>query len=247
MALTREATVLGNPDGISLGRTPEAIALLKKSLEITEDIAARDPGESDSRQQIATVGRLLAELVRDDDPAGALAVYDQVLRHAGEVKNNTIARLNEASALAGSSYPLRALHREPEARARLDAAFAKLAELKRYPGVPIKAGTEAEDALSALADDEAARGNMTRAVDIYQKLVEQVLASGPKPETDLADATAVSRLYASLARLERRAGRPADAAALDARRSQIWQRWEKALPGSPFVARQLASVDQLLR
>jgi uncharacterized membrane protein YccC len=166
---------------------------------------------------------------------------------AGEVKNNTLARLAEVSALADSSYPLRALHRDAEARARLDAAFAKLGELKQYPGAPVTLRSEALDALLARADDEAARGNMAHAIEIYQNLVERVRATGPKIETDLSDATDVSRLYASLAALERRAGRSDEAAALDAHRSQIWQRWEKALPGNPFVARQIASISPLSR
>jgi len=146
--------------------------------------------------------------------------------------------------LAGSSYPLRALRRPGEARARLETALGKLAELKRYPGAPVKANSEAADALSAMADDEAARGNVAHAIDMYQKLLDEVLATSPKPETDLADATDVSRLYASLAAVERRAGRNEDASVLDSRRRQIWQRWEKALPGNSFVARQLASTGQ---
>ena len=78
-------------------------------------------------------------------------------------------------------------------------------------------------ALSARANDEAARGNVAHAADIYGRMVDQVLASGPKLETDLTDAAEVSRLYASIAALDRRAGRLADAASVDARRSRIWQ------------------------
>ena len=135
--------------------------------------------------QLQLSGGLLARLVRESDPAHALAICDRVLLRAGEVKNNTLARLAEVAALADSSYPLRALHRDAEARARLDAAFAKLAELKQYPGAPLTLRSEALDALSARADDEAARGNIAHAIEIYQNVVEQVLATGPKIETDL--------------------------------------------------------------
>jgi len=244
LALYREASILGDPGGISLDRPAEAIALLQQALEIEEDVAAHDPAESDSRQRIADTARLLAELIRDAEPERALTLYDLVLRRSGEIKNNTIARLDEVKALAGSSYPLRALRRPGEARARLETALGKLAELKRYPGAPVKANSEAADALSAMADDEAARGNVAHAIDMYQKLLDEVLATSPKPETDLADATDVSRLYASLAAVERRAGRNEDASVLDSRRRQIWQRWEKALPGNSFVARQLTSTGQ---
>ncbi|HEY1305610.1 MAG TPA: serine/threonine-protein kinase [Vicinamibacterales bacterium] len=240
LALIREATVLDNPDGISLGRAADAIRLLEQAWAITESVAARDPGEANSRQQLLLCGHALARLLRESDPRRALAIDDRILQRAGEVKNNTIERLGEVSALADSTYPLRALHRTAEARTRLDSAFAKLAEMKRYPGAPVKADSEAAEALSALADDEAARGELTHAIDTYQKLLDQVLATAPKPETDIADASEMSRLYGSLAAIERRAGRIADADALDARRVQIWQRWEQTLPGNPFVARQLA-------
>jgi serine/threonine-protein kinase len=247
LALIREAEILAHPDRVNLGRPADAIPLLQRAFEMTDDVASRDPGESTSRLQLPLSGGLLARLIGEADPAHALAIYDRVLLRAGEVKNNTLARLAEVGALADSSYPLRALHRDAEARARLDAAFAKLAGLKQYPGAPVTLRSEALDALLARADDEAARGNMAHAIEIYQNLVEQVRAAGPKTETDLSDATDVSRLYATLAALERRAGRTDEAAALDTRRSQIWQRWEKALPGNPFVARQIASISPLSR
>ncbi len=243
LALIREAEILAAPDRVNLGRPADAIPLLQRAFEMTDDVAARDPGESSSRLQLPLSGSLLAALVRESDPARALAICDRVLLRAGEVKNNTLARLAEVAGLADSSYPLRALHRDAEARARLDAAFARLAELKQYPGAPLTLHSEALDALSARADDEAARGDIARAIDTYQKLLTQVLATGPKFETDLADATDVSRLYAALARLERRAGRATDANALDERRTRIWRQWEKALPGNPFVARQIASIS----
>jgi serine/threonine-protein kinase len=243
LALIREAEILAAPDRVNLGRPADAIPLLQRAFEMTDDVAARDPGESSSRLQLPLSGSLLAALVRESDPARALAICDRVLLRAGEVKNNTLARLAEVAALADSSYPLRALHRDAEARARLDAAFARLAELKQYPGAPLTLHSEALDALSARADDEAARGDIAHAIDTYQKLLTQVLATGPKFETDLADATDVSRLYAALARLERRAGRATDANALDERRTRIWRQWEKALPGNPFIARQIAGIS----
>jgi len=243
LALIREAEILAHPNRINLDRPADAIPLLEKAFAMTDDVAARDPGESISRLQLPASGGLLASLIRESDPVRALAICDRVLLRAGELKNNTLARLAEVAALADSSYPLRALHRDSEARARLDTAFAKLADLKQYPGAPVTIGSEAVDALSARADDEAARGNVTHAADIYGRMVDQVLASGPKVETDLADAAEVSRLYASLAALDRRAGRLVDAASVDARRSRIWQQWEKALPGNAFVARQLADLQ----
>jgi hypothetical protein len=66
-------------------------------------------------------------------------------------------------------------------------------------------------------------------------------ASGELKNNTIARLNEIKALAPSLAALERRAGRTAEAAALDTRRSQIWQRWANALPDNPFVARQLTS------
>jgi hypothetical protein len=242
LAMIREAAILGDPAGISQGRSSDAIPLLERAFDISDDVAEHDPTDAVSHQRIALAGFQLAELVRDADAKRALDICDRVLRRLRQIRNNTVMQLNEVTALAGSTYPLRALHRVEDARARLDDAFAMLAQLKVYPGAPIKPGSEAVDALTALADHEAAQGNVARAITICQDLVDQVLATGPRLETDLSDATDVSRLYAALAGFQRRAGRSADASATDARRVQLWKAWERTLPGNPFVARQLAGT-----
>jgi len=242
LALIREATILGDPDGISLGRPADAVPLLEKSFEITEDVASHDTADFDSREQIPLVARLLARLLVDSDPARALAMCDWSLRRTAEVKNNTIARLDDVSVLAASTYPLRALHRTAEARTRLDDAFSRLKQLGRYPSGEIKPGSEADDVLSALAEQEAAEGRIARAIEVSRDLLNRVMAAKPEVESKLTEAVEVSRLLVSGARLERRAGHAADAAALDSRRLRLWQQWAEKQPGNSFVARQLAAV-----
>jgi len=85
---------------------------------------------------------------------------------------------------------LRRLGRVVEARQRLDAAFERLTQLKLYPSPQVKLGSEAEETLRALADYEAGNGNVPRAIEIYQKLLDQIQATKPTPETSLADALA---------------------------------------------------------
>jgi serine/threonine-protein kinase len=246
-ALSSEAAILGDPDGVSLGRPDDAVPLLERAFSIADTVAGRDPTEFNSRLRLSTAGLQLAAILRDTDPKRALAIYDRILLRQGDIKNNTSARLNEVRALAASTYPLRTLHSNAEARVRLDRAFSTLAQVKRYPGAAINPRSEADDALSALADYEAAQGNVPHAIDLYRELLDQVVASIAKRETDLVDGTETSRLYDSLATLERRAGRTADASALDARRLELWQRLDHAFPGSPFVARRLAGVARALR
>jgi serine/threonine-protein kinase len=241
LALIREAAILGDPDGISLGRPADAIPLLEKSFEIEEDIASRDPGEFNSREQIPLSARLLARLLVDSDPVRALAMCDWSLRRTAEVKNNTIARLDEVSMLAGSTYPLRALRRTAEARARLDDAFSRLKQLGRYPASEIKPDSEAGDVLSALAEQEASEGHVARAIEVGRNLLNKVMATKPEVESKLVEAVEFSRLLTSVARLERTAGHAAEAAALEDRRVRLWQHWSGRLPGNSFIARQLAA------
>ena len=91
LALIREAAILGGADSMSLGRPAEAVPLLQEAFAVCDDAAEHDPAESNSRLRLATAGLELAPLLRDLIRAAALEVYDHILRHAGEVKNNTIA------------------------------------------------------------------------------------------------------------------------------------------------------------
>ena len=143
------------------------------------------------------------------------------------------------SALVGSSYALRRLGRAVEARQRLDAAFERLTQLKLYPSPQVKLGSEAEETLRALADYEAGNGAFPRAIEIYQKLLDQIQAAKPAPETRLADALGLSNIYRAEALLQRRIGRADLASALEARSRDLWQQWDRKLPHNAFIRRQL--------
>jgi hypothetical protein len=51
-----------------------------------------------------------------------------------------------------------------------------------------------------------------------------------------------SGIYGGMAAVERQAQRPELASALDARRLELWRRWEKRLPGNAYVLRQIAQT-----
>jgi tetratricopeptide (TPR) repeat protein len=146
-------------------------------------------------------------------------------------------------ALTASTYPLQRLGRRAEARRRLDAAFERLHQLDAYPAGKIRPGSEADQALSALADYEAENGNIPRAIETYEELLRKVLRSEAKPESSLADAVEVSRVYAALAALHRRAGQTEPESALEARRLELWQHWDAKLPNNSFVRRQLDAAN----
>jgi tetratricopeptide (TPR) repeat protein len=240
--LTEEGRVLGDDHSVNLARPEEALVLVQRAFRIVDEIAHQDPSDANSRGHLSTSGRLLANLLRQLDDRQALDAYDHVLRHLAEVTNNPRFRRDEVRALAGSSYPLQRLGRSAEARQRLDAAFDRLRLLKLYPADQVGLGSEADDALRALADFEVNNGNLARAMEIHQELLDRISAAKPNPENRLADAADLSRLYSSMAALQRRSGKADQASDLDTRRLKLWQHWERKLPNNLFVLRQLAAT-----
>jgi hypothetical protein len=52
----------------------------------------------------------------------------------------------------------------------------------------------------------------------------------------------MSHLYASIADIQRRNGQAGRAAALEARRRELWEAWDRKLPGNPFVMARLSAA-----
>ena len=184
----------------------------------------------------------MAGALRRSDAGRALAVYEHTLRHLAEIRGNSVIDRAEAEALAGSAYPLRRMGRSPEARRRLDAAFDRLTQLKLYPAEKVTPGSVTDKILRALADHEAANRNIPRAIDIYQKLLDQMRAAKLEPETSLEDAVDLSSVYQAIADLHRRNREPGRADATSALRLELWRSWDRKLPGNAFVRRQLESA-----
>jgi len=109
-----------------------------------------------------------------------------------------------------------------------------------YPADEIGLGTGAHRALAAQADYEADTGNVPRALQLYQELLDRTAGSKPGPEISLEDAMDRSGIYTGMAAVQRRAGHSEPASALDERRLELWRRWEKKLPGNAYVLRQIA-------
>jgi tetratricopeptide (TPR) repeat protein len=165
LALVREATILGNYKSPGLGRREEAVAVLERALRITADIASRDPNDFQGSEWFVSVGIQLARELWHTDPARSLEIYDRAVRRMAEFENNTTARPREIDALASSVYPLLQLHRSGDARQRLDAAFSRLNQLKFYPADQIELGSKADRTLRALAEYQAAAGDVADAIE----------------------------------------------------------------------------------
>ena len=241
MSLVYEGEILGGDNAVGLGRPEEAVAALERAFKIADDRVHQDPNDQNTRGKLEMAGYPLANILRHSDARRALSVYDHTLRHLAEVRTNANVQLYEARALAGSSYPLRSLGRPAEARERLDAAFKRLLQLKMYPADKIWLGSGAHRTLSALADYEAENGNIPRAAEIYRELLDKTASSKPGPETSLEDALDLSSIYTGMAAVHHRAGQAERGSALEARRLELWRRWERKLPNNPFVLRQIAA------
>jgi tetratricopeptide (TPR) repeat protein len=240
LALVTQGEILGEDNAVSLGRRQEAAEYFERCYRLAVDRARRDPDDALSRFAVSTRGIRLAGVLRHSDPRRALAIYDEALRHITEVKNNSRARRDEVRALARSTYPLRQIGRSDEARKRLDIAFSRLSELKLYPAEQVELGSEPDDALRAQAEYEAGKGHVLRGIETYQQLLGRIMASKPKPESRLRDATDLSNIYAAMAVLYRRARLADLASASETRRLDLWRHWDHKLPNNPFVRRQLA-------
>jgi tetratricopeptide (TPR) repeat protein len=232
---SQEGRILGEDGGVNLSRPLEAAVPLQEAYEALEPFARQDATNYEARTVVAMAGHDWADVLRHTNPKQALEVYEHSLARIREIPNDVSARRTEALLLAGSSYALRSIHREKDARERIDVAFGLLKETKEYPSETIAAGREADTVMRALADHYAETGRPAQALNVYQEL----MASNPDPQNDLLNAAYVSRLHGSLALLLRRTGRIDEAIPLETARLALWQRWDAKLPNNVFVQRQL--------
>jgi tetratricopeptide (TPR) repeat protein len=239
--LGREGKILG-AGKINLNRPDEAIVVLQKVFDLLEEWAHNYREDTWSRLLFTSVGRELGDAVRLRNPQRALAVYDHALRRLREVKDNAEARRGEAEILAGSSYALRRLNRVAEAKERIETAFRLLRETNDYPADRIDPHTAAYEALLALGDHLSETGTPQQAVEVYENLIGNIMASKPGARNDLRHAVALSQMYESLAPLHRRNGRRDRGEELFALRLELWRHWQHKLPNSSFVRRQFESA-----
>jgi tetratricopeptide (TPR) repeat protein len=238
----REGLLLGEDGGVNLDRPLEAVVPLQEGFDAMEPFAQQDADNNETRSVIAASGHYLGDVLRHSNPKRALEVYDHSLVRIREVQNDVAARRLEALLLAGSSYAVRWIHHEKNAKDRIDAALRLLSKTKDYPAESITAGSEADIAMRSLGDHYAETGQPAKALEIYQELYRKIMASSPDPQNDLLTAAYVSRLHTSLAMLARRVGRQEQAAPLEARRLELWRSWNRKLPNNPFVRRQLEAA-----
>jgi serine/threonine protein kinase len=241
-SLYNEAMVLGKQDAEpSLGRSRDALAALQRGQDIGEELAKMDPIDYLSRRSVATTGLEIGNILRHNEPQKALAVYDHALARIREAKTNVSTQLTAADLLAGSSYALRWLGRDEEARRRIEEAFQLLRDAHQYPADTVEPMSRADHVIRAEADDYAETGQTAKATEAYRQLLDRLMAWKPDPLNDLRDATCLSRTWTALANLRRRSGRKDEALQLEAQRTDLWNHWNGKLPNAQFLLRQSLS------
>jgi tetratricopeptide (TPR) repeat protein len=234
--LWRQGVILGEDESVNLNRPADALEPLEKAFDLVDRMAARDANDFSFRNRMGTAGQQLGDILRHTDPARALVIYDRTIQRLREVKPASSARGQLARVLAHSSYPLRSLHRNAEAKQRIDQAFKLLAEDPSAVGI---IGGEWDNTMRASADDQEASGNAEKARATLLDLQSKLLALGPTPETDLRHANDISRLYDSLLRVDAKLGKYDEARAVQTERMKLWRLWDGKLPGNAFVKRQI--------
>jgi serine/threonine protein kinase len=239
LALVYQGRILGEDNGLSLGRPEEAAKSLERAFQIADTFVHHDPNDHQFRGELATAGISLGGILRHSDPGRALDAYDHTLRHLAEVRHDVHLERYQVNLLAGSTYALSRLDRFDEARRRLDMAFERLKQLQFYPSDTIGPGSEAAETVQASADYEAARGNLPGAIRVYQELLRKIQPAKLGLASGLDDAVHLSTIYRSAAALYRRTRQADLAAAVEARCLDLWQQWDHTLPNNGFVRRQL--------
>ena len=241
-ALYTEGMILGKQDAEpSLGRTQDALAVLQRGMDIGEELAKMDRSDYLSRRTVAMSGLEIGNILRHDQPRKALSVYDQALARIGEAKTSISTQLYAADLLAASSYPLRWIGRDEEAKRRIAQAFQLLREAHQYPADSVEPMSRADHVMRAQADSYAESGQPAKAIAAYQELLEKLMASKPDLENDLGDATCISRTWTALANLLQKAGRGEEAGRLEERRAELWNHWNSKLPNAQFLLGQSLS------
>jgi len=244
LALALQGDILGQNDRISLGRTDEASQLYERSLALARQLVARDADDVEARLSMAADGLRLAAALQFSNSSRSLTLCDEVIAVLQKAPNSIRARRAEIQAFSVAASVFNRLGRYPDARNRLDRAFALMAAADIYPAPGIEPQSEAAGALRAKADFEAAVSNPGRGIELYEELVAKLDTFHTSPETRLGDAQELADIHAAIAVLHRRAGNSAAARQAAERSLTIWRQWDQKLPGNKFVQRQLAAAAQ---
>jgi len=227
--------VYGDAGGPSLGQLDKALENWERGLKIGREVIASDPKEVQGRFNQAVGDYLLGNAVRDHYPARALAAYDEAIDALRPTGGSNLSRQVLAMQLAESTFPLRKLHRETEARRRLQEAKQISAAFRGQGANTL----ECDQSISAAEADWAmVSGHPLEAAERQREFLAEARAEGAdnvNQMQNLNDAFTIARRYRSLAQALTAAGRSTEAAQAEAQRSEIVEYWQKKRPGDKLV------------
>lgn len=239
----REGLVLGGDDQVNLGRPRDAMDAFRKAVAAADATAREDPQDATSRAQGARARVALANILRHRNSLAALSLYDAALDALGGIRSSILVQRDQAMALANSSYVLRRLGRESQARQRIDAALEILKKTGDYPAEHYDFDSPAYVALFAVAMHQAESGELNRAAETFEQLSQKTTIELDFP--GLWDAPQISRFYEARARLYRTAGDIGRANDMLARRAKLWRDCDRKFPNNTFVRGRIVCGDCL--
>jgi len=235
--LLREGMILREVKESDASAAVDPSIPFQKAVDITDEYAVRDPKDAASRGRLATASRELGDLLKESDPARALAVLDNALQRLDDTPKTTKSQRTRAELLAKSADPLRRLGRGDDAAKRLDLALAMLEETKDLPAEGIALDSPQFAVLSARADAAATNGRVDEAAAGYEEILSKAKYETPwaAPDQDLRSAQRLARLLRTLTGLYVQAGNTTKAESLRKRQQDLALVWETRLPGNPVV------------
>ena len=226
--------IYGETNGPSLGRRDDAIATIERSVALGREIMATDANDELIRYNHAVANIHLGNLLRDLDPAGALRAYNEAISSVAALSKSNSPKVVWALALAESTFPLRKLRRDEEARQRLRQAAQISQDLRK---VAASAAVESEEAVSrAEAEWAISRGDASAAAYQHRNFLAFVDSIKPPaviPAESMIDAFSMTRRYRLLEQALTAGGQEAEAKQADRKREDIFEIWRQRLPGSP--------------
>jgi tetratricopeptide (TPR) repeat protein len=213
--VTTEGLILGDRDGISLGRTEEGIPLLQQALDMTDHLATLDSHDAQSRYREASDALSLGAMLSPRDADRALAVYDQAIRRLREMPPTGNRWGNESHILAESARVMCDIGRLAQAKQTIDEVFALLQQLENL-GPNGTRGFWSAIALHAKAVCEERMGQPAAAATTFERAL--AAAAAERQNGDLSESTRLSEIYRDAARFHMRAGNRDRATAIEAAR-----------------------------
>jgi tetratricopeptide (TPR) repeat protein len=222
---------LGDPNGPSLRQTDAAIEHFEESLRIGRRLMALDENENQVRFNHSLAAWRLGDALRGGNPRSALASYDEAVAILRTMAGNLFNRdIPLVASLAESSFALRALGRNSEAKARIDEA-ARICEPHRTQTAVYE--TCREFVSRAVAGLALAKGRPLDAVSAHREWLK-VAEGDQTPERakeDIYSAYVLTNHYHLLRESLLAAGLTAEADQADLKRRALVEVWKGKLSG----------------